>query len=57
MLPATGNPTEAFLLDRVVRVQVEASLKIPTIDECGKAFFDINDDGSQDFAVLIIHET
>jgi hypothetical protein len=37
-----------ILLDRVAIFQVEASLKIPTIDKYGKAFFDINDDGSQD---------
>jgi hypothetical protein len=37
-----------ILLDRVAIFQVEASLKIPTIDKYGKAFFDINDDGSKD---------
>ena len=37
-----------ILLDRVIRVQVEASLKIATIDECGRACFDINNNGSQD---------
>jgi hypothetical protein len=37
-----------ILLDRVAIFQVEASLKIPKIDKYGKAFFDINDDGSQD---------